>query len=60
MSVKISETLLEDDIEMLEDLVAAAISDAVKKVEKASQGLISKLTAGMQLPTDFKMPGDKE
>lgn len=50
---------LMDDPEMLADLVAAAINDAVRKIEKASKDKISKLTAGLNIPTDF-MNEDKE
>lgn len=53
LRVKIAKSLLEEDVEMLEDLVAAAINDAVRKVEKASKEKISQLTAGLNLPTDF-------
>jgi DNA-binding YbaB/EbfC family protein len=45
-----------DDKEMLEDLVAAAINDAVQKVEKASQAKMSALMGGMQLPPGMKLP----
>ena len=56
--VKINPSLLEEDVEMLEDLVAAAVNDAVRKVEKASKEKISQLTAGLNIPTDFMK--DKE
>ena len=53
-SVKISKGLIdEDDVEMLEDLVAAAVNDCVRKVEKASKEKIGQLTAGLNIPTDF-------
>lgn len=55
--VHIDASVLKDDKEMLEDLVAAAINDAVRKVEKASRDKLSTLTAGMQLPEGFDMPG---
>ena len=59
--VKINPSLIEEDIEMLEDLVAAAVNDAVQKVEKASKEKISQLTAGLNIPTDFmKDQEDKE
>ena len=51
--VKISKTLLNEDIEMLEDLVAAAVNDAVRQVEKESKKKITELTAGLNIPTDF-------
>lgn len=49
--VDIDESLLEDDKEMLEDLIAAAVNDAVRQVEKTSQERM----AGM-LPPGMKMP----
>lgn len=57
--VKINPSLLEEEVEMLEDLFAAAVNDAVRKIEKASKEKISQLTAGLNIPTDF-MKGDKE
>jgi DNA-binding YbaB/EbfC family protein len=45
-----------DDKEMLEDLIAAAMNDAVRKAEQTSQEKLSGFTAGMQLPPGFKMP----
>lgn len=59
-SVKINKTLMEEEVEMLEDLVAAAVNDAVRKVEKASKEKISQLTAGLNIPTDFLKDGQKE
>ncbi len=54
--VSIDPALLEDDKEMLEDLVAAAVNDAVRKVEKTAQERMSGLTAGMGLPAGMKLP----
>jgi DNA-binding YbaB/EbfC family protein len=54
--VSIDPTLLGEDKDMLEDLVAAAINDAVRKVESASQEKMAGLTAGMPLPPGFKLP----
>lgn len=45
-----------DDKEMLEDLIAAAMNDAVRKVEAATQEKMGGLTAGMQLPPGMKLP----
>ena len=45
-----------DDKEMLEDLVAAAFNDAVRKVEAATQEKRSGFTAGLQLPPGMKLP----
>ncbi|MBA2711639.1 MAG: YbaB/EbfC family nucleoid-associated protein [Tatlockia sp.] len=60
VQVKIAPTLMEEDVEMIEDLVAAAGNDAVRKVEKASKEKISQLTAGLNIPTDFMKDGEKE
>ena len=54
LKVKISDDALKEDKAVLEDLIAAAINDASRKVEKASQGEIMRLTKEMGLPTDFK------
>ena len=57
--VKINPSLMDDEIEMLEDLIAAAVNDAVRKVEKASKDKITQLTAGLNIPTDL-LKGDKK
>tara|TARA_Y100000588_G_scaffold376963_1_gene455400 strand:+ start:88 stop:417 length:330 start_codon:yes stop_codon:yes gene_type:complete len=57
--VKINPSLGEEDIEMLEDLIAAAVNDAVRKIEKVSKEKISQLTSGLNIPTDL-MQGGKE
>ena len=54
--VSIDPSLLADDKDMLEDLVAAAFNDAVRKAEATTQDKMGSLTAGMQLPAGFKMP----
>lgn len=54
--VSIDPSLLADDKDMLEDLVAAAMNDAVRKVESTSQEKMGSLTSGMGLPPGFKMP----
>ncbi len=54
--VSIDDVLVGDDKEMLEDLVAAAINDAVHKVNKIKKEKMSDVTAGMPLPPGFKMP----
>lgn len=54
--VEIDPSLLGDDKDMLEDLLAAAMNDANRRVEAASQEKMSQLTAGMGLPAGFKMP----
>ena len=55
--VVIDPSLVGDDKEMLEDLVAAAINDAVHKVEQTTQTKMSGLMSGMQLPPGMKFPG---
>lgn len=55
-SVSIDESLLKEDKEMLEDLLAAAVNDAVRKVETQNREQMQKMTAGMGIPPDFKMP----
>jgi DNA-binding YbaB/EbfC family protein len=54
--VTIDESLLKDDKDMLEDLVAAAVNDAVRRVETTTQEKMSGMTAGLGLPPGFKMP----
>jgi len=54
--IAIDDSLLKDDKEMLEDLVAAAFNDAVRKVEATTQEKLGGMTAGMGLPPGFKMP----
>ncbi len=55
-SVNIDSSLLTEDKEILEDLVAAAINDAVRKIEHNSQEQMQKMTGGLQMPPGFKMP----
>lgn len=54
--VTIDDSLIGEDKDMLEDLVAAAINDAVHKVSKMKQEKMSGLTAGFPIPPGFKMP----
>ena len=54
--VQIEPAVIGDDREMLEDLVAAAINDAVRRVETESQQRMSSLMSGLRLPPGFKMP----
>lgn len=55
-SVRIDRKLFADDPEMAEDLVAAAINDAVNKVSEASKQRMSDVAGGMGLPPGFKLP----
>lgn len=54
--VSIDDSLMSEDKEMLEDLLAAAVNDAVRKVETENREQMQKMTAGMGIPADFKMP----
>ena len=54
--VSIDDSLLEDDKDMLEDLVAAAINDATHKVEAATQQRLTGLAGGLNLPAGLKLP----
>ena len=54
--VVIDPSLLADDKDMLEDLVAAAVNDAVRKAEATAAEKMSSVTAGLPLPPGFKMP----
>lgn len=54
--VSIDDSLMQDDKDMLEDLIAAAVNDAVRKIEKESQERMSSMTSGMPLPPGMKLP----
>ena len=52
--VEIDPELMKDDKEMLEDLIAAAVNDANRRIEKISQEKMSSITAGMPIPPGLK------
>lgn len=54
--VSIDDSLMEDDKDMLEDLLAAAVNDAVRQIEDKNQDTMSGMTAGMNLPAGMKLP----
>lgn len=54
--VSIDPTLLGDDREMLEDMLAAAFNDAVRRVEAATQEKMAGFSAGLNLPPGMKLP----
>ncbi|PKM07254.1 MAG: YbaB/EbfC family nucleoid-associated protein [Gammaproteobacteria bacterium HGW-Gammaproteobacteria-4] len=56
-SVRIDRSMLGDDPEMLEDLLAAAFNDAVNKANVLSQERMGDATAGLSLPPGMKIPG---
>lgn len=55
-SVRIDPKLMGDDVEMTEDLIAAAFNDAVNKVAALTQERLGGLASGMNLPPGFKLP----
>ncbi len=55
-SVAIDDELLSEEKEILEDLIAAAINDAVRRVESQTQDKMSSVTSGLPIPPGFKMP----
>lgn len=54
--ISIDDSLVGDDKEMLEDLIAAAVNDAVRRVEATTQEKMASLTGGMGLPPGIKLP----
>jgi hypothetical protein len=54
--VSIDDSLMQDDKEMIEDLLAAAVNDAVRRVEQVTQEKMSGLSAGLNLPGGLKLP----
>ncbi|GHA01711.1 nucleoid-associated protein, YbaB/EbfC family [Ignatzschineria ureiclastica] len=56
-SIRIDDSLMSDDKEMLEDLLGAAFNDALSKVEKTSAEKMAEVTGGLGLPAGMKIPG---
>lgn len=54
--VSIDDSLMQDDKEMLEDLIAAAVNDAVRKIESETKERMSGMTGGLPLPPGMKLP----
>ena len=54
--VTIDKSLVEDDKDMLEDLVASAMNDAVRKVSRLKKEKMANVTSGFPMPPGFKMP----
>ncbi len=54
--VELDESLMQDDKEMIEDLLAAAVNDAVRRVEQQTQEKMAGITAGLNLPGGMKLP----
>lgn len=55
-NVEIDPSLMSEDKSLIEDLLAAAVNDAVRRVEEANKSKLSDITGGMQMPPGFKMP----
>ena len=54
--VDIDPSLMTEDKELLEDLLAAAVNDAVRRIEETNKNAMSGLASGMGMPPGFKMP----
>lgn len=54
--ISIDPSLMSDDKEMLEDLVVAAMNDALRRAEQTASEKMGAMTAGMGLPPGFKLP----
>lgn len=54
--IDIDSSLLTEEKAILEDLIAAAVNDAVRKVERDTQEKMSQATGGITMPPGFKMP----
>ncbi|MGK2889579.1 MAG: YbaB/EbfC family nucleoid-associated protein [Candidatus Malihini olakiniferum] len=54
--VEIDPSLLGDDKDMLEDLIAAAFNDAVRRIDETQKEKMASVSSGIQLPPGFKMP----
>ena len=54
--IAIDPSLLSDDKDMLEDLIVAAMNDALRKAEQTASEKMGSVTAGLPLPPGFKMP----
>jgi DNA-binding YbaB/EbfC family protein len=54
--VSIDPSVLTEDKEILEDLLAAAVNDAVRRVEESNREMMAGVTQGMNIPAGFKMP----
>jgi len=54
--VEVDPSLLEDDKDMLEDLIAAAFNDAARRIDEVQKEKMASVSSGMQLPPGFKMP----
>ena len=56
VDVDISESLMQEDREIVEDLIAAAFNDAVRKLEEKNKETLGSMAGGLKLPEGFKFP----
>ena len=56
VSVKLDDALMQEDREVVEDLIAAAVNDAVRKLEEVNKDALGSMAGGMKLPEGFKFP----
>ena len=56
LNVSLDDALLGEDKAVIEDLLAAAVNDAVRKIEEKNKDSLSGMTGGMKMPDDFKFP----
>ncbi|MFT7472040.1 MAG: DNA-binding YbaB/EbfC family protein [Kiritimatiellia bacterium] len=56
ISVSLDDALLGEDKAVIEDLLAAAVNDAVRKIEEKNKDSLSGMTGGMKMPDGFKFP----
>ena len=56
LSVHIDDSLMSEDKQIIEDLIAAAVNDAVRKIESSQKEGMTGLASGMSLPPGFKFP----
>ena len=54
--VELDQTLLDEDREVVEDLIAAAVNDVVRKVAENNKSQLSGFASGLNLPPGFKLP----
>lgn len=54
--VTIDQSVMSEDKEMVEDLIAAAINDAVRRIEQEQESKVGAATSGLNLPPGFKLP----
>jgi len=56
LSVKLDDSLMKEDKEVVEDLIAAAVNDAVRKLEESNKDSFGNIAGGMKFPDGFKFP----